>query len=242
MGIFKSFFNKWEGHNNQYSSFLLIGVTADQVIKALQKICPAAIVGNGYEEDGNVRFEIADENPDLIYKMTRRLNCRGYADTDWEDVWFVASENGRNYDGYTAAWESGCPYKRDNDEDLEDLYDAFVNITDPSGAVFSTGAGAVNSEIKAYLSVLVDLHSGKRYKIHARVTREIKVSEEEAKVLLRYAGHENCDEAHAKSILARFLEGIYAGSYETGYIPDSWLEDDLAELVSEDNVICDVDL
>ena len=68
------------------------------------------------------------------------------------------------------------------------------------------------------------------YKIHARVTREIEITEEEAELLVNIM----CDEASpddAEGILSRFTEGIETGGYEAGYIPDAWLETDLAELL-----------
>ena len=76
------------------------------------------------------------------------------------------------------------------------------------------------------------------YKIHARVTREIEITEEEAELLVNIM----CDEASpddAESILSRFTEGIETGGYEAGYIPGEWLADDLADLLEDEEYSSD---
>lgn len=63
-------------------------------------------------------------------------------------------------------------------------------------------------------------------KLHARVTKEIKITEDQAERLVNYL----CDSSEHNEIddiLEQFLDGVDAGNYEFGYIPYSWVADDL---------------
>lgn len=71
-------------------------------------------------------------------------------------------------------------------------------------------------------------------KIHARVTREITITDEQAKRLAQYLDMEDLgsgyqgDEVNIDDILDAFTIGIDAGNYDdAGYIPGEWLADDL---------------
>ena len=77
-------------------------------------------------------------------------------------------------------------------------------------------------------------------RIHARVTREIEVTNEEAAAIERVVSG-SCteeDKALAGKVLSRLTEGIDSGSYEAGYVPGSWLSEDL----SSDSSLNDIEL
>jgi len=61
-------------------------------------------------------------------------------------------------------------------------------------------------------------------KIHARVTKEISITEEQAKRLILRVKGEDVD---ISDITGLFRYGIDSGLYEEGYIPIEWLELDL---------------
>lgn len=69
----------------------------------------------------------------------------------------------------------------------------------------------------------------KTYKLHARVTKEIEVTEAQMQRLCCYLCGcvENSD---IDSIKNAFLEGTDSGSYEAGYIPQDWIRADLEQL------------
>ncbi len=160
MTTLKEFMTEYNGHSNRYSSYMVVGkgITAQKVLDVLMKIDPDMAVGSGYEcRTGKgyttVSWEGCKESPDLIYDVTEALKCRGYADTDWNETYFVAAENGGDYDGYTACWEECNPEYRE-----EDCWDAFMVVKDPSGAVFNTGAGAVDTAQMIYYETIVKEH------------------------------------------------------------------------------------
>lgn len=144
---------------SSYSSILLLGVAANQVIDALEKIDPKMEVANGYEFDGGAGFDVFGELPDLVYDLTEKLHCIGYADTAWDAYYIVVAKNGKDYDGYTASWEvddngDAKHHLRDDGE-----WDAFVVLKDKkTGIVFDTGAGAVDSETEQYYASIVYSH------------------------------------------------------------------------------------
>lgn len=72
-------------------------------------------------------------------------------------------------------------------------------------------------------------------KLHARVTREIEVSKEMAEKLVNYLC-ESSDNKDISCLQSRFKEGIDAGNYEAGYIPVSWIVEDLRQ---QDGELCD---
>lgn len=63
-------------------------------------------------------------------------------------------------------------------------------------------------------------------KIHARVTKEIEITEEQAERIANYLckSSENND---IDDILDEFVQNVYCGYYEAGYIPAEWLWEDL---------------
>lgn len=69
----------------------------------------------------------------------------------------------------------------------------------------------------------------KTYKLHARVTKEIEVTEEQMERLCNYlcGNTENCN---ISDIIEAFLEGIDSGGYEGGYIPQPWIQADFKQL------------
>ncbi len=66
----------------------------------------------------------------------------------------------------------------------------------------------------------------KKIAIHARVTKEIMITEEQAEHLVNLLcnSSENND---SDDILKTFMDGINPGGYENGYIPTDWLYADL---------------
>ena len=162
----EKFLMDFGGHGNSYSSYLVLNTTVDDVIRVLNEIDENMCVGSGEVQDNHVYFEVCKESPELIYLITSKLNTIGYADIDWEATYTVCAKNGEDYDGFKAEWLPDMHYCRDDelceDEDEENaLWDAFVVITDnETGAVFNTGAGAVDKEIEEYYADMVETHSG----------------------------------------------------------------------------------
>lgn len=72
-------------------------------------------------------------------------------------------------------------------------------------------------------------------KLHARVTKEIEVTEEQMERLCNFlcGSTENCDVTDIKE---SFLKGIDSGNYEAGYIPQDWIQADFEQL-GDDNPI-----
>ena len=63
-------------------------------------------------------------------------------------------------------------------------------------------------------------------KIHARVTKEIEITEEQAERLVNYL----CDSSgnnDISDVVNKFMKGENPGNYENGYAPNCWLYDDL---------------
>jgi hypothetical protein len=159
------FFKQYNGHDNRYSTFKLIGVSADQVIAVLNKMgqtnkrIDTFSIGSGEEERGEptvVSFEGCKIGPELIYPLTRELNCVGFADTAWDEYVFIAAKDGGDYYDFTAEWEDGEPLDRPDDDNC---YDAFIKVTDiASGVTFGTGAGAIDKETVDYYGSLVAEH------------------------------------------------------------------------------------
>lgn len=155
----EKFFREFTAANSSYTRVLLIGVTADQVISALEKniylIPEDHILGGEEEKVGDittVSFVIFGKMPDIIYWLTKKLNCRGYADTDWDATYTVCADKGEDTTDYKAQWYDGSPCLREEG----DCFDAFVTITDPTGAKFETGAGAVPYDIMQYYRGIVE--------------------------------------------------------------------------------------
>ena len=154
-----SFLEDFGGHGNSYSSFMVLNTTIDEVVAVLNSIDETMNVGSGWEHDGHVGFEVNGALPSLIYAITAKLHTIGYADTDWDVTYTVCARDGEDFDDYTAEWDDGLHYLRDDGFDEEELWDAFVLITDhETGAVFYTGAGAVDGDIERYYADMVKKH------------------------------------------------------------------------------------
>ena len=160
----ESLFRDFNGHNNRYCTYMLCGVSVEDVLSALNYIEGIMgrdlCLGSGREEDNAVTFEGSKESLDLIYPLTRMLDCTGYADTAWDEVCLVAAKNGKDFDDYYALWTDGQPCF--NDPEDPRYFDAFVTIIDrETGAEFATGAGAVDYDQMIYFADIVDAHGGK---------------------------------------------------------------------------------
>ena len=62
--------------------------------------------------------------------------------------------------------------------------------------------------------------------IHARVTREVKITEEQAEHLVNLLCNSS-ENKETTDIIKMFTDGIDSGDYEAGYIPVCWLYHDL---------------
>ncbi len=145
------------GHGTAYSSFMLIDVTEEQVLTALNLLeheLSRSIVGSGREEEYRspddvwhraVHFEVERIDPSFVHELTAELHCKGVADMGswYGSVCFEVSRDGSEDLSFVKAfWEDGCPLPADND-----LYDATFIIQDKeTGATFPTGEGAVDME------------------------------------------------------------------------------------------------
>ena len=76
----------------------------------------------------------------------------------------------------------------------------------------------------------------KKYKLHARVTREIEVTEDQMERLCNYL----CDSSEHKyieDIRSAFTDGIDSGNYDdAGYVPQPWITDDFMALPEDDEI------
>ena len=156
---YKDLFKPVITRKSGYSSFLLIGHTVDDVLNMFEKEenlkeIAGHLAGNAHcNYDGSIYFEISGVSPMLLHRMTSYLRCKGYADTSGNETYTVASLNGVPSNQFKAEWTDGSPEMCSNG-----TWDAFVTITDPSGAIFLTGAGAVNRETYAYYENMVRNH------------------------------------------------------------------------------------
>lgn len=156
----ENFMQKFGAYANRYSSFMLIDVNVDDVIKVLNeyedkykdKLCAGDCIDKGRAVSFTV-FKVSTEH--LLCYLTSALECIGYADTAWDDYITLAMKNGKEYDGFTARWCDGYPYENSADE-----FDAFFELIDTvSGEVFGSGAGMVDRETYEYYKKIVDTHS-----------------------------------------------------------------------------------
>lgn len=171
----KEFLTEFNGHGNAYSSYMVIDVGLQDLIKALNEINPDMCVGSGVvsKNGKSVYFEICKELPDLIADITAKLHCKGFADIGgwYGSGYFAACYDGEEYDDYTADWMNDCPERHDydypdydyddedNDADTDMEWDAFVVVTDnETGEVFYTGEGAVDYETMLMWEELVETH------------------------------------------------------------------------------------
>lgn len=170
---YTSFTKPFTGASDSYSSFMLIGdINLWDVIKVINdgkidftyykvddpndgmsgilgateyKVCAKGKISTVVE------FRIFGEMPELVHDFTKALKCRGYADTAWDEYYMVASESGKDFNGYYAEGD-----REEREED--DCYDMFVTVVDPSGAVFETGAGDIEEDRTGYYETIVANH------------------------------------------------------------------------------------
>lgn len=158
----EEFLMEFAERGNQYSNFLILNTSVDEVIRVLNQIDPDMCAGDGYVDGNHVGFIIFDYYPELVYDITKELHTTGYADEGWELYEICCARCGKDYDGYSACWTDG-PYLHDSDDDEDDEYatwDAFFDIVDnETGIVFHTGAGAVDKDTMLYYKNIVDNHS-----------------------------------------------------------------------------------
>ncbi len=181
----KDFLMEFGGHANRYTSYMLIGkdINAQKVLDVLMELDPEMCVGSGYEtaskKEGHtvVGFEICKSTVELN-DITKKLNCIGYADEDWDCNWFEASENGSSMDNFIAKWDEGMPYVREDDGD--DCFDAFFTVTDgTTGDEFHSGAGCVDESTKAMFTGIVKLHQELPKKEEAAAKARVEISLED---------------------------------------------------------------
>jgi hypothetical protein len=170
----ESFFTEFNGHSNAYSSYMLIGVTPEQVIDMLNARGYDWDVGSGEYDEANktVSFEICKEGPDKICDFTADLHCNGFADMGswYGEPEFCYARNGVESDEYYAYWKDGQapePYSDsgaeedalEDGEEVEQLWDVDVIFVDPeSGASYLFGEGALSTDIKERFEEMVNSH------------------------------------------------------------------------------------
>lgn len=150
---------------------MVIDANIDDLVRTLNKINPAMIVGSGQmsHTGKSILFEVCGESPELIHNITRDLNCKGFSDTgSWcGNGYFKASDCGSEYHDYTAKWADwNQPDRRDydaenpdNTPDEEMLWDAFITVIDnQSKEVFHTGEGAVSYDAMQTWQTFVNTH------------------------------------------------------------------------------------
>ncbi len=162
----EEFLQEFNGHGNAYASFQVMNVSLDDLIGALNRLRPNGCFGSGKVDDKSIYFEGCKELPDeLLPELTEELHCRGFADIGswYGEPYFIACENGYEYDDYTAEFEEGfpSPYDPDSFEEENDCdeWDVFVTVTDNlTGATFNTGEGCVDTETKKMFEDIVSKH------------------------------------------------------------------------------------
>ena len=75
--------------------------------------------------------------------------------------------------------------------------------------------------------------TSKKYKLHARVTREIEVTEDQIEKLYNLLTG-SVEHNDINDILNAFTDGIDAGYYEKGYLPIEWAMTDIDEQYRDD--------
>ena len=150
------FFEEFACFNNTYSTYLIMNKSTDEVINMLNDMgFNPDDIGNGCETEHGVSFVICKGNPEYIYDFTKRLNTRGYADTDWDDTYTECAENGEWFDNFKAEWTDGHPHLMD-DEEWENV---FVTITDiETGERFYTGTGMGGDVTFRYYNNMINRH------------------------------------------------------------------------------------
>lgn len=151
------FFTEPVDYENCQSSFLLVGVTAERVIGALNVINPDMEVLGGIENGGNVSFMGQDIPVETIYELTRILGTTGFADNVAEDFRFICAKNGEDNYATTARWEPNGYYLEQDDPDGWTCL--FVIKDDESGVEFHTGTGPVSKAKANSIAAFVALHS-----------------------------------------------------------------------------------
>lgn len=152
------FLTQVEEHGNWYSTFLLLNVTIEQVINAINALGlhdPSSFVSAGIVEGKHVWFQGMKVGTQFIIDLTAFLHTIGYSDETWQSSSFFACKNGIAYDGYTARWDEDMPCNRGEDN----LWDAFFTITDKeTGAKFHTGCGATDWDTVKEYGDLINAH------------------------------------------------------------------------------------
>lgn len=161
-----SFLKQFNGHGNAYSSYMVIDVKLEALIRVLNEIDPDMCVGSGQISDTgrSIYFEICKELPELMADISEKLHCKGFADiAGWYgDGHFEAYADGEEFNDFTAKWDDDQPIWLNKDaEDEESEWDAFVTVTDnQSGETFYTGEGAISYESALMWKELVETHQG----------------------------------------------------------------------------------
>ena len=70
-------------------------------------------------------------------------------------------------------------------------------------------------------------------KLHARVTKEIEITYEQAERLIHDLCNGSTGAKNISDIIDMFNDGVDSGNYEKGYIPGSWLEEDIKSFPEE---------
>ena len=70
-------------------------------------------------------------------------------------------------------------------------------------------------------------------KLHARVTKEIEITYEQAERLIHDLCRGSTGTKNISDIINMFNDDVDSGYYENGYIPGPWLEEDIQSFPEE---------
>ena len=202
------FMEDFQGHANQYASYMVIDVNEDDVIRVLNEYDSKICAGSCEIDDRSVYFETCKVvTRDLLGFITRKLHCIGYAAESWDDEIFEAMKDGQPYQGYTARWDDNDPF-----DNGDETYDAHFVIKDTvSGDEFCAGGGCVDKETYLYYKKIVEDHTFELDKAAEGLSEKkvwavgIDCSENDRIILKRVSGTE---ESVKRYLLALMLEDM----------------------------------
>ena len=142
------------GKRENHARVKLLGVSIDNVLSALNALEVKGFTANGkeYIENGVnvVDFSIYGEDPVIVFPITDKLNCKGYADAEGYIYPLCCGYKGVESHGFSAKFEKYIG--------SEGHYDISVRITDPTGIVFQINKEGVGAETAEYYRDLVAVH------------------------------------------------------------------------------------
>lgn len=153
------YIRKMTGKRENHARVKLLGVSIDDVLGALNALkekgwnTENAADRKEYAENGVnvVDFSIYGEDPVIVFPITDKLNCMGYADAEGYIYPLCCGYKGVESHGFSAKFEKYI-------ERSDGHYDISVRITDPTGIVFQINKESVDAETAEYYRDLVAVH------------------------------------------------------------------------------------